>query len=193
MSRDTGGPIPIFTIGYGQRDLDALIDALHGHAIQFLIDVRSQPYSRFKPDFSKDALSARLEAAGIRYVFMGDTLGGRPDDPACYTNGKVDYQKLARQAFYQAGIQRLREAYRQQQRVVILCSEGKPEQCHRASLIGRTLADDAIPVAHIDEDGTLLSQAEVMARLQRGQPSLFGDEFFQFKSRKRYLQEEDED
>lgn len=193
MNNDAVDPIPIFTIGYGQRDVDTMLADLNRFGIQFLVDVRSQPYSRFKPDFNKEALAQQLEAGGIRYIFMGDTLGGRPDDPACYTNGKVDYEKVARQDFYHRGIDRLRRAYRQQQRVALMCSEGRPERCHRAGLIGRTLMDYSIPVAHIDEDGRLISQEDVILRLQRGQPSLFGDEFYQYKSRKKYRPEDNDD
>lgn len=193
MSNDKTDPTPIFTIGYGQRDIDALLADLRTYDIQFLIDVRSQPYSRYKPDFSQKALMHHLEAAGIRYVFMGDTLGGRPNDPVCYTEGKVDYEKVAQQDFYQQGIDRLQEAFRQQQRVALMCSEGKPEQCHRARLIGRTLTDLSVPVAHIDENGRLITQKDVILRLQKGQPSLFGDDFYRFTSRKKYQPEENDD
>ena len=68
---------PIFTIGYGDRSIDEFIDVLRQHNLDYLIDVRSAPYSRFKPEFSKDALERALRQQGIRYVFMGDTLGGR--------------------------------------------------------------------------------------------------------------------
>lgn len=193
MNSDTADPIPIFTIGYGQRDVQTLLADLHRYAIDYLVDIRSQPYSRFKPEFNREALAQHLEAGGIRYVFMGDSLGGRPDEPACYTDGKVDYDKVARQDFYRRGIDRLQQAYRQQQRVALMCSEGRPERCHRAGLIGRTLVDDSVPVAHIDENGRLITQEDVILRLQKGQPSLFGDDFYQYKSRKKYRPEENDD
>ena len=92
--------IPIYTIGYGSRSIAELIEVLHQHEIAYLIDVRSAPYSRYKPEFSKAPLANELERHGIRYVFMGDTLGGRPDDETCYVNGKVDYEKVKATAFY---------------------------------------------------------------------------------------------
>ena len=84
----------LHTIGYGARTLDQLIAVLKAHRIEYLLDVRSAPYSKFKPEFSKEALEAALKNHGLRYVFMGDTLGGQPRDPACYTEGKVDYEKV---------------------------------------------------------------------------------------------------
>lgn len=180
----TNAPIPIYTIGYGSRSIAELIEVLHQQEIAYLIDVRSAPYSRYKPEFSKASLAKALEQHNIRYVFMGDTLGGRPDDAACYTNGKVDYEKVKATAFYQSGIERLHTAFLQQQSVVLMCSEGKPEECHRCKLIGATLTTQDIPIIHIDENGEQLTQEQVIERLTGGQLSLFGEETFH--SRKTY-------
>lgn len=177
-------PTPIYTIGYGSRSIAELIEVLHQHEIAYLIDVRSAPYSRYKPEFSKAALANELERHSIRYVFMGDSLGGRPDDETCYVNGKVDYEKVKSTAFYQRGIERLHTAFTQQQSVVLMCSEGKPEECHRCKLIGTTLTTQNIPVIHIDENGEQMTQEQIVDRLTGGQLSMFGEETFH--SRKKY-------
>ena len=177
----------IYTIGYGARDINAFVAALRRYGITYLIDVRSQPYSRFKPEFSREALEVNLREAGIRYVFMGDLLGGRPDDAGCYdVEGKVDYTKVSEQEFYLAGIERLAKAQAQGLAVSLMCSEGKPEMCHRTKLIGKTLVQRGIPVAHIDETDELIGQDAVLLRLTGGQPSLFGDDLLPGTSRKRY-------
>lgn len=183
------GKAPLYTIGYGARDISSFIAVLQKYEIAYLIDIRSRPYSRYKPEFSKQPLAEQLQQAGIRYVYMGDTLGGQPDDPACYVEGKVDYEKVQEQPFYQRGLERLREAQRQGLRVALMCSEGKPEQCHRSKLIGKSLDAEELPVAHIDESDEVVTQQEVMARLHGGQLTLFD---LQYTSRKRYQQEEDE-
>ena len=177
-------PIPIYTIGYGSRSIAEFIEVLHQHEIAYLIDVRSAPYSRYKPEFSKAALVKELEQRGIRYVFMGDTLGGRPDDETCYINGRLDYEKVKEREYYQRGIERLQAAFSQQHSVVLMCSEGKPEKCHRCKLIGATLITQDIPVIHIDENDEQVTQAEVIERLTGGQLSMFGEETFH--SRKKY-------
>jgi uncharacterized protein (DUF488 family) len=185
---------PIFTIGYGARDIDQFLVALRQHEIAYLIDVRSKPYSRYKPDFSRDNLEARLRRAGIRYVYMGDALGGMPADRDCYdADGKVDYTKIATKPFYHDGLERLAKAHSQGLRLTLMCSEGKPELCHRSKLIGKSLQERGIPVAHIDENDTLLSQDAVGLRLTGGQPSLFGDDLLPSGSRKRHLTPEDEE
>lgn len=189
---------PIFTIGYGARDINAFISVLHRHGIAYLIDIRSRPYSRYKPEFSKETLEDLLRQAGIRYVYMGDSLGGRPDAPECYDlEGKVDYAKVAQQDFYKSGIERLAKAHSQGVAVSLMCSEGKPEMCHRSKLIGKTLLQRGIPVAHIDEHDELITQDDVFARLTGGQLSLFGTDLMPGTSRKRYgptgHEQEDED
>lgn len=181
-SRETA--IPVYTIGYGARSLEEFLAALKANEIEYLIDVRTAPYSKFKPEFSKELLQHHLERSGIRYIFMGDTLGGQPNDPSCQTDGKVDYDKLRQQPFFTTGLQRVQQAFQQQHRLALMCSEGRPEQCHRSKLIGEALAAAGVPVRHIDEDGALLSQLEVIERLTRGQMELFGAP--SFTSRKRY-------
>ena len=46
-----------------------------------------------------------------------------------------------------------------------MCSEGKPEACHRCKLIGVTLTTQDIPVIHIDENGEQVTQEKVVERL----------------------------
>jgi len=181
---------PIYTIGYGARSIEALIDALKANGITYLIDVRTAPYSRYKPEFSKQALEAELRRHDIRYVFMGDSLGGRPDDPDCFVDGKVDYARVKTKTFYLEGLARLRRAAGQPSPVALMCSEGKPEMCHRSKLIGASLVEMDIPVLHIDENDELQSQEAVIARITGGQLGLFGE--LEFTSRKRYAGADDE-
>ncbi len=185
--------VPIFTIGYGAREIDAFIAVLQQQRIEFLLDVRSRPHSRYKPDFSRDLLEGHLRRAGIRYLFLGDSLGGRPADPTCYdADGKVDYAAVEQRAFYREGLERVARAYEQGRRVALMCSEGKPEACHRSKLIGKSLTRRGIPVAHIDEHNELISQEEVLPRLTGGQLSFFGDDMLPSGSRKRYERPGDE-
>ena len=185
--------LPIYSIGYGARDIDAFINVLKKFKIDYLIDVRSKPYSQYKPEFSKKALEQQLINSNIHYVFMGEALGGQPDDPSCYDEaGKVDYEKCRQRPQFLDGIKRLRKAHEQKLRVVLMCSEGKPENCHRAKLIGEELMSEGIEIQHIDEKDNLLKHQQVMLRVIKGQPSLFGDDFFRHTSIKSYKKTGDE-
>lgn len=174
---------PVLTVGYGKRSIEELVSLLQQEHVEFLIDLRSKPVSRFNPSFSQDALSHVVRKAGIRYVFMGDSLGGRPPDPTCYEHGHVVYDRVREKQFYQAGIERLLSASAQGRRVCLLCSESKPEECHRSKLVGVSLVSSGIEVIHVGAHGERKSQAEVLALLESEQPSLFAESF---RSRKAY-------
>ena len=176
----------ILSVGHGGRAIDEFMALLKRHTIRYLIDVRSQPYSRYQPHFGRESLAAALEAAGIRYVFMGQQLGGRPDDPTAYTNGFIDYEKCRKRPWFCEGIERLRRTCEQRLPVALMCSEAKPEHCHRAKLIGRVLEEESVVVWHIDEDGELRTQQEIMRRLDGGQRYLFGLASELTRSRRNY-------
>ncbi|KAI9440247.1 hypothetical protein F5148DRAFT_989077 [Russula earlei] len=162
---------PIYTIGHGTRKIDEFVNVLKNFGIQYLVDVRSRPYSKFNPQFNRDDLAHSLSLHGITYVFMGDTLGGRPPGSGCYTNeGKVDYEKVKTKAFFQKGIERLQVAYNKSIPLAIMCSESKPSECHRSRLIGQVLAAEQIIVHHIDEKNTVKTQAEVISEVNKEQP-----------------------
>ncbi len=176
----------IYTIGYGARGLDELVATLRGYSIEYLVDVRSQPYSRHKPEFTKASLEQGIREAGLRYVFMGDTLGGRPKDAQYYTGDKVDYPKLREAPFYKEGLARLQTALDKGLALALMCSEGKPHECHRSKLIGASLEAVGIEVRHIDENGELKTQAAVMEAITQGQLSFFEDNPGTSSSRKGY-------
>ncbi len=173
----------VFTIGHGNHSREAFLEQLSRAEVSYVVDVRSAPYSRFQPDFSREPLVQFLQQSHVGYVFMGDLLGGRPKDGDCYADGKVDYTKTRTKDFFIRGIARLKKAYEQGLSVCLLCSEGQPSQCHRAKLVAAALVDEGIDVTHILPDGSRRSQAGVIAELTDGQSSLFADHFV---SRKAY-------
>lgn len=180
---------PLYTIGHGNRKSEDFLALLKEFGIEYLIDVRSQPYSKFNPQFNQNELRFFLEGNGIKYVFMGDNIGGRPKDISCYdSEGKVDYEAVKTKGFFIDGIERLKTAYNKDINVVIMCSESKPCECHRSKLIGRVLSSDNIILKHIDENGKVKDQATVINELNKGLSAidLFGNPI-NVTSRKAYL------
>ena len=191
MSAPSSDRSPILTVGYGSSPPDTFVRLLQEAGVEYLIDVRSKPYSRYKPEFNREALDARLAAESIRYVFMGDLLGGLPSDRSCYTDGKVDYEKCRAKAFHRKGLDRLRSAHEQGLTVALMCACTKPEKCHRAKLVGVSLEREGLPVAHLDRQGRIHDHAVVMGRLNTA-PDLFGHMAEAATSRKRYLPDDDQ-
>lgn len=180
---------PLYTIGHGHRNPEEFIALLKDFSIEYLIDVRSQPYSKFNPQFNQNNLKYFLECSGIKYVFMGDSIGGRPKDTSCYdSKGKVDYEVLKTKEFFLNGIERLKTAYNKDINVVIMCSESKPCECHRSKLIGKVLVASNIVLNHIDEKGKVKDQLTVINELNKGlsEYDLFGNPI-NTTSRKAYL------
>ncbi|WP_305952598.1 DUF488 family protein [Emticicia oligotrophica] len=179
----------LYTIGHGNRKQEDFLALLKDFGIEYLIDVRSQPYSKFNPQFNQNDLKFFLERNGIKYVFMGDTIGGRPKDTSCYDNeGKVDYETVKTKEFFLDGIKRLKTAYNKGINVVLMCSESKPCECHRSKLIGKVLIKDNINLNHIDEKGKLKDQSTVINELNKGlsEYDLFGNPI-NSTSRKAYI------
>lgn len=154
---------PLYTIGHGTRKADEFLHLLQQYHIRYLLDVRSRPYSRFNPQYNQKQLQQFLADNNITYVFMGDTLGGRPDDKSCYDiEGKIDYRLLKEKDYFKTGIERVKTALEKDLDVAIMCSERKPSECHRSRLIGEVLFKDGIILNHIDDKGQLQDQPTVM-------------------------------
>ena len=154
----------ILTIGHSNHPLEAFLNLLRRHDVKTLADVRSVPYSRYYPQFRRRPLQQALAARGIDYVFLGRELGARPTETACYRDGRVDYERLARTARFIAGIDRLvREA--ETRCVAVLCAEREPLDCHRTILVAPALTRRGASVAHILRDGGLEPHAAALDRL----------------------------
>ncbi len=162
----------IHTIGHSDHTTETFVDLLRQHGITLVVDVRSQPYSRWTPQFNRETLARDLQDAGIVYRYLGDALGGRPTDPDLYDPGQehANYPRVEQTSAYQAGIDRLLELA-QTGRVAVMCSEGDHRHCHRHLLITQTLLGRTVRVLHIQPDGRTVG-----GELAPQQLSLFGRE-----------------
>lgn len=183
----------IYSIGHGQKTVEEFIAELKAFDIQFLVDVRTTPFSKWVNHFNRDAIEVILRDAGIRYLFMGDSIGGRPQSDTCYDyEGFFDYRLMAEDPKFQAGLLRLVDANSKHCKVAVMCSETDPSECHRSKLIGRELYFNYnLDINHIVSIGKTISQSEVMTALTKGVWLPAGDLFGQceppyFKSRKAY-------
>ena len=180
----------IFSIGHGNKTIEEFVSELHSYDIQFLIDIRSMPYSKFSQHFSQQALKVLVEKEHIKYVYMGKELGGLPThDSTCFTSdGKVDYDKLKEKDFFKEGLQRLLKANSQGIKVCIMCSESDPKMCHRSKLIGEELKNFGITLQHIISISKIKTQNQVISELTKGLGlvNLFGEE--NLTSKKSYLE-----
>ena len=127
----------IWTIGHADRDFDAIATVLVDHGVQTIVDVRSQPYSKWAPDFMKTALAESAATAGFGYRWMGRTLGGKPLPAADRLAAGLD-ELIGLCAF---------------SHVALLCAEGDPLHCHRDQVLAPALAQRGYEVVHILPNG----------------------------------------
>ena len=155
---------PVLTIGHSTHSAEAFLALLRMHGVEAVADVRSSPFSRFNPQFNRDALEQFLKTNGIRYAFLGRELGARSEDRSCYDHGRVQYARLARTALFQSGLDRVLEGAARF-RMALMCAEKEPLECHRTLLVAKALAARGQPVVHIHADGRLETHEAAMERL----------------------------
>ncbi|MFC4310881.1 DUF488 family protein [Steroidobacter flavus] len=155
----------IYTVGHSNHPIGHFLKLLQGQGVNLLADVRSTPYSRFNPQFRRDALTTALAGLGISYLFLGEELGARSKDPSCYDDGRVSYRKLAATALFRQGIDRLLAAA-ETHTVAIMCAEKDPLDCHRTILVARELVKRGESVAHILATGEVEPHEQVMEHLR---------------------------
>lgn len=157
-------PEHIYTIGYSPHTIETFIKILNENQITAIVDVRSSPYSQYKPEFNIENLKEVLMENKIVYVFLGDYCGARVDDHSCYVDGKVDYNLVAKSKKFIEGIGRIKKGMKQFV-IALMCAEKDPITCHRTILICRNIQSETIKVKHILSDGEIEDHKESEKRL----------------------------
>ncbi len=173
----------LFTIGYGNRSLDGLLELLHSYGIKQLIDVRSNPSSRDFSIFNNSSLAPTLEEEGIAYAWLGHELGGlrrgKPQSPhqALATDGFRAYADHMSSPLFQDGISRLMSIARQTP-TAIMCAEREACQCHRSLIADYLLLNNWRIVHLLDINHTQEHSLNPLARSANQYPiyDLLGQE-----------------
>lgn len=144
----------IYTIGHSNHSIEYFISLLKTYKIETLVELRSIPRSKYASQFNKPNLLYELKKNNIKYIDMGKTLGGRPeDDTVLNIKNKIEFDKIESRDWYKNSINRLIEISKNSN-IVIMCSEENPEQCHRGYIITHSLLKRKIEVIHIRGDKT---------------------------------------
>jgi uncharacterized protein (DUF488 family) len=169
----------VYTIGHSSHSVEEFVALLRANGIEVLVDVRSSPYSQYAPQFDFEILPPKLHEAGIRYLYLGAELGGRPRNSSHYDKtGRAVYGRMVADPQFLSGIERL-ETGMSRFRVALMCGEEDPTNCHRRLLVSRVLLERGHPVLHIRGDGRGQSDAELAEEsgkpLVNPQPNLFAE------------------
>jgi uncharacterized protein (DUF488 family) len=157
----------LISVGHSNHDWPMFLTLLRGAGITAMADVRSSPYSRRYPHFSREPLIRQLNDEGIGYDFLGDLLGGRPGQPSLYDeDGRVNYERVRRTKSFQNGLERLTHGL-VRDTIAFLCSEEDPLDCHRGLMIAPALCECGFSPHHLRKDGSLETNEEMDSRLLR--------------------------
>jgi len=140
--------VEVLTIGHSNHSADTFVGLLKDAKINVLVDVRSKPSSRFA-HFQRDNLLKLVGNAGIQYLYGGLALGGMsnygPKD-------KLFVDKM----------DRIISLACSGSRVAMMCSEGKPCECHRAGKLTAWLHRERkdVKTTHILPNGQMVDGRE---------------------------------
>ncbi len=168
----------LFSVGHSNLELETFLRLLQAAGVTVLADVRSSPFSRYRPQFNKASLEQTSPQAGIGYLFLGHLLGGRPSREDLYdAEGHVDYERVRATKEFQQGLEQLLAA-RERDSVAMMCSEEDPLDCHRLLMITPALVERGLEPLHLRKDGSvettrameerLLDETEVGKEMRQG-------------------------
>ena len=123
----------LYTIGYQDKDINLLINALKTYEVSILLDVRTRP-TGWNPAFREKALGNRMKREGIIYEWRGLWLGGFVRIKESSIESLADYVKGT------------------EKNICLLCMEADPFQCHRHYEIAERLKKYGIQASHIIRD-----------------------------------------
>ncbi len=163
----------IYTMGYtlfqNGRDIEIerMFQTLKGYGINFLVDVRSIPFSKHYPQCNADNMKIAGRNLGIPYMNMPEigakansqqevfskaadiffeqevfpiAKSNRPERTELLSTDEiVDFNKFRHDKYFISGLKRIEYAYGKNFTLCLMCSEKKPIDCHRYFLISKAL------------------------------------------------------
>lgn len=158
--------LEIFTIGYSGYNIDAFIATLIEYKISFLIDVRSQPFSKYFTDYNEKELRLILNKNHIIYRNFKEEFGARQLDKIYYNSeGVLDYKMFTSSKLFEDGYKKVLTGIEMGYSVCLMCAEKDPINCHRSMMIGRELYNRGFEVKHVMPPKKLLTQKDLEERL----------------------------
>jgi uncharacterized protein (DUF488 family) len=135
-------PRKLFTIGYEQTPVKAVLDELEKARVKLVVDVRAVSASR-RPGFSKNQLAAELDERGISYLHLRG-LGTPKDGREAARAGKYDilhkiYARHLKTPQAREELDELSALVKKSGPVCLLCYERDHRHCHRqwiAEIVG---------------------------------------------------------
>jgi len=138
----------IYMTGYSNLPQEKFIENLKKNGITMVIDIREKPYSRWQPWTSAKKLPDILFKHGIKYKWMGGSLGGSffwKEDGECGL-----FKETERKVWL--GLEKIVDLAKEET-VCLMCACGDFEKCHRSVIAVFLISDYKADVCDIDKNG----------------------------------------
>jgi len=156
----------IFTIGHSNHTIDYFLELLQSQNIDYLIDVRSMPASKYNPQFNQVPLCNFLKNNGITYEHFKEEFGARHEEEKILDEqGQVDFELFRKTFNFQQGVERVDIEASKGLKIALMCSEGNPLECHRFSMIAIYLEEIGFDVKHILKDKVIKTHQQLEIEL----------------------------
>ncbi len=128
----------LFTIGHSQHDIEYFIKMLRKYNVNYVLDVRSTPYSKYAEQYNRENIEKYISRNGIRYSFMGKFFGARPSEKELYcAEGYLDFERVRKSERFIKGFNNVMLGLQRGYNIAFMCTEKDPFDCHRAIMVAR--------------------------------------------------------
>lgn len=152
----------LYTIGHSQHKLEQFLIMLQKYKINYVVDVRSVPYSKFAADYNKENIKAFLGRYDIQYIYQGGNFGARPVDLDLYNEeGYLDFQRVAATTRFQKAMEQILKGIQADNKIALMCTEKNPIDCHRCILVAKAFVECQVNVDHILPNTLLTNHCDI--------------------------------
>ncbi|GLX49692.1 hypothetical protein Shyhy01_26420 [Streptomyces hygroscopicus subsp. hygroscopicus] len=150
---------PLLTFGHSTADRERILSLLHHAGVEAVVDVRTAPGSRRRPDLLRDRLARWMPGNGISYRWEAALGGFRkppPDSPDTYWRNDSfrGYAAHTRTPDFITAMGRLLEEAADA-RTAVMCGEAVWWRCHRRLIADFAVLSRGVPTCHLMHDGRI--------------------------------------
>jgi uncharacterized protein (DUF488 family) len=155
----------IYTIGYSCFKIDDFVNVLKKYNINCVVDVRSNPNSKFYTDYNYNELENTLKEHNILYRNYKKEFGAQQENTKYYRNGYLDFESFCMSEAFREGMRKIEAGIELKYIFVLMCAEKDPIKCHRTLMIANEFHKSGYKINNILFDGTIETQESIEQRL----------------------------
>lgn len=158
----------LFTIGHSQHDIEYFIKMLRKYNVNYVLDVRSTPYSKYAEQYNRENIEKYISRNGIRYSFMGKFFGARPSEKELYcAEGYLDFERVRKSERFIKGFNNVMLGLQRGYNIAFMCTEKDPFDCDSLIYSIATVLNAALTLSDVDDEKKLECNNVIVEWLER--------------------------